>query len=110
MALRKPIVQVGGLLEQLQSGDTLDAPAVAGGDTVAMTNSNSGSIVIGTPVYIINNDSVDKAKADASGTKDVLGLVTNTSVAASASATVQLNGILTATTGQWDIAFGTSGG
>jgi hypothetical protein len=29
MALRKPIVQVGGELQQLQAGDTLDVPSVA---------------------------------------------------------------------------------
>ena len=28
MALRKPIVQVGGELQQLQAGDTLDFPSV----------------------------------------------------------------------------------
>jgi hypothetical protein len=109
MALRKPIVIVGGQLQQLQSTDTLDSPQ-AGGDVVMQTNDEAGAIVIGTPVYNDVNDGVKKAKADASGTKDVIGLMRDASTAAAASGAVQVNGVLSATTGQWDTAFGTSGG
>lgn len=109
MSLRKPLVINAGQIQQLQSGDTLDAPQ-AGGDVVAQVNDEAGSIVIGTPVYNDANDGVKKGKADASGTKDVIGLIRDVTVSTSASGQVQTNGIVTATTGQWDTAFGTSGG
>src|SRR5205823_113544 len=108
MTLRTPIVLVSGVFQQLQAGDTLNAPQ--SGESIAQTNDESGSIVIGTPVYSDANDGVKKAKADASATKDVLGLVTNVTVSAAASATIQTSGLMSATTGQWDTAFGTSGG
>lgn len=109
MALRKPLVLAAGQIQQLQSGDTLDA-VQSGGDAIIQTNANAGSLVIGSPVYNSGNDAVDKARADASGTKDVMGLVRDTSIATSAAGAIQTDGVLTATTGQWDTAFGTSGG
>lgn len=109
MALRKPLVIVSGQTQQLQSTDTLDAPQ-SGGDVVSQTNDEAGAIVIGTPVYNDANDGVKKAKADASGTKDVIGLVRDTSITNAVAGGIQTSGILSATTGQWDAAFGTSGG
>lgn len=109
MTLRKPLVMNAGQVQQLQSGDTLDAPQ-AGGDVIAQTNDEVGAVVIGTPVYNDVNDGVKKAKADASGTKDVIGLMRDVTTAGAASGQVQTNGVLTATTAQWDAAFGTTGG
>ena len=109
MALRKPLVLVNGVKQQLQSGDTLDAPQ-SGGDVIVQTNDEAGAIVIGTPVYNDANDGVKKAKADASATKDVIGLVRDVSITNGVAGSIQLSGILSATTGQWDIAFGTTGG
>jgi len=110
MALRKPIVLNAGSYQQLQATDTLDAPGIAGGDTVIQTNGNAGALVIGTPVYSSANDTVDKAQANAAGTASIIGLVSATSIANGTTGTIQLNGVLAATTGQWDIAFGTAGG
>jgi hypothetical protein len=109
MALRKPLVMVNGQVQQLQSGDTVDAPQ-SGGDLVSQTNDESGAVVIGTPVYNDANDGVKKAKADASATVNVIGLVRDTSVSTSASGAVHTSGVLTATTGQWDAVAGTTGG
>lgn len=109
MALRKPLVLVSGQTQQLQSTDTLDAPQ-SGGDVVSQTNDEAGAIVIGTPVYNDANDGVKKAKADASGTKDVIGLVRDASITNAVAGAIQTSGILSATTGQWDAVFGTSGG
>lgn len=109
MALRKPLTIVNGQIEQIQAGDTLDA-SIASQESVNMTNSNAGAIVIGTPVYVDGNDSVDKAKADASGTKTVFGLVLDASIASSATGAIITNGFLTATTGQWDAVTGDTGG
>ena len=109
MALKKPLVISAGQIQQLQSGDTLDAPQ-AGGDFVALTNNNAGTIAPGTPVYAVAAGAVDKAKADASGTAPVIGLVGSSSIAAAASGQICVGGVLSLTTGQWDTAFGTTGG
>ena len=109
MALRKPLVIVSGQIEQLQSGDTLDA-TITDQEIVSATNSNAGALTIGMAVYIDGNDSVDKAQADASGTKDVFGLCADVSISAAATGDILTDGILTATTGQWDAVTGQSGG
>ena len=109
MAQRKPLVMNSGQIEQLQSGDTLDA-VVTEVDLISRTNNNASPIVIGHAVYPDGNGTVDLAQADASGTVEVLGLVQETSIAAAASGYIQTDGILTATTGQWDAVAGTTGG
>lgn len=109
MALRKPLVQVAGKLQQLQAGDTLDA-TVTGGEQVQLTNDEAGAIVIGTPVYSDANDGVKKAQANAATTAEVIGLVGQTSIANGVAGAVQLAGPLTATTAQWDAVTGGSGG
>lgn len=109
MALKKPLVISSGQVQQLQSGDTLDAP-VAAIDVIEATNSNAAPIVIGAPVYPGGNDTVDLAKADASGTVQVLGLVRATSIGIAASGEIQTDGVLAATTGQWDAVTGEAGG
>jgi len=109
MALKKPLVISSGQVQQLQSGDTLDAPMTAV-DIVVATNSNAGAIVIGSPVYPDGNDSVDLGKADASGTVELLGLVRDTTIGIAGSGEIQTDGVLAATTGQWDAVTGDSGG
>lgn len=109
MATRKPLVLVNGLIQQLQAGDSLNVPQ-SGGDIVSQTNDEAGAIVIGTPVYNDVNDGVKKAKADASGTKDVIGLVYDASITNGVAGNIQVSGVMTATTGQWDAVFGTTGG
>lgn len=109
MALRKPLVLINGLPQQISSSDTLDA-VLAEVDQIAMTNAETGAIVIGTPTYIFSANNVKKAQANAVGTADVLGLVRDTSVAASGSASIQTDGQMTATTTQWDAVTGGTGG
>jgi hypothetical protein len=109
MALKKPLVLSGGQIQQLQSGDTLDAVASEAG-VITMTNANAGPVVIGTPVYVPVAGSVDKAKADASGTVQVMGLVASTSIAAGSPGTVQCDAALSAITTQWDAVTGQTGG
>ncbi len=109
MATKKPLVITSGQIQQLQAGDTLDA-AVSEVDVVSMTNANAGPIVIGAPVYVSAAGSVDLAKADAAGTVQMLGLVKDTSIATSEAGIIQTDGVLVATTGQWDAVAGTTGG
>jgi len=109
MALRKPLVMASGQIQQLQSGDTLDAP-VAAIDVIQVTNNNAGAITICQAVYVDAAGTVDLAKADASGTARAIALVRAASIANAASGGAVTDGVLTATTGQWDGIAGTTGG
>lgn len=110
MAAYPPIVLNAGQFQRLQSGDSLSVPVFSGGDVISLTNDEAGSIVIGTPVYVDAASGVKKAKADAAGTKSVLGLVSDATIVNAVAGNIMVNGYLTATTGQWDTAFGTTGG
>ncbi len=94
MAVRKPLVVISGQLQEIPAGDTLSA-ASSEVDVVSKTNDNAGAITIGTPVYVKSNGSVDKAAAGTAGTKNVLGLVREASIAAAASGNIQTDGVLT---------------
>lgn len=111
MANRKPlVVGADGRPQQLQAGDTLQA-TVTGGEQQNLTNNNVGAIVVGTPVYIIGNDACDKAQANAAGTKEVEGLVAQApSIAAAGTGPVQVSGVMSLTTAQWDAVAGSVGG
>src|SRR5687768_14117868 len=84
--------------QRLQSGDV----ATGNAELESVTNGNAGSIVIGTPVYVTTGDTVDEAQADDEATATVYGLVFDTSIASSGTGNVKTDGVLTATTGQWD--------
>jgi hypothetical protein len=85
-------------------------PAGDSGGSVTLVNDEVSSVVIGTPVYSDVSGGFKKARANAIGTKSVVGLVRSVSIAAAASGLVQVSGSLVATTGQWDVVMGTSGG
>jgi len=108
MAERKPLVIVNGQIQQIQAGDTLQGisnPAI-----VTLVNGNANAIVIGSPVYASAAGTVDLAQADDVNTSEVVGLVSDASVANGANGSIQTGGILTATTGQWDTITGETGG
>ncbi|MEN6367700.1 MAG: carbohydrate-binding protein [Thermoguttaceae bacterium] len=90
-------------------GDTGDTGA-SGVDATSLVNDYVGALAICTPVYVKTNGHVDKAKADASGTTEVFGLIADVSVAASGPGNVQFHGLVVATTAQWDAITGGSGG
>lgn len=110
MAIKKPLVMgSNGLPQQLQSADSI----VVGGtqmNTITQTNGEAAGIVIGAPVYQFAAGSVKKAQANAAGTADILGLVADVTISNGASGTICTDGVLTATTGQWDAIAGTTGG
>lgn len=112
MAIKKPLV-IGptGFPQQLQSGDQVQAD-YAVTDIRLLTNGEvSVSLTIGMAVYMTaTNSSVKRAQANAVTTASVLGLVSDTSIAAAASGNVATGGVLTATTAQWDAVAGTTGG
>lgn len=109
MPARKPLVIISGLVQQLPTGDTLDAP-VSEVDVIALTNGSSSAATIGTPVYISAANTFQPSRANAALTAKVLGLVRDASVAASSQGIVQTDGVLAATTAQWDAITGQTGG
>lgn len=110
MASRKPVVFINGQFQNLPAGDTISTPAT-GGTIISQTNDEAGAIAIGTIVYNDANDGVKKAKADAAGTKNVIGLVYDTSISNGVAGFIQIDGVFQfASTAQVDAIFGTSGG
>lgn len=77
---------------------------------VPVTNANASPIVLGQPVYVTDNDTVDLARANALSTSGVLGLVQDNSIAASGTGDVLTSGHLTGSTAQWDAVTGGTGG
>lgn len=110
MAVKKPLVMgANGKIQQLQSADSITVATTAA-DVVTRTNGEAGSIVIGTPVYDSAAGTVKKAQANAAGTSTVTGLVYDTSIATGVTGQIVTDGLLTATTTQWDAVAGTTGG
>lgn len=109
MALKKPLVINSGEIGTLLAGDTMNVPT-SGVNTISQTNDEAGSIVIGAPVYNDAADGVKKAKADAAGTSKVIGLVADVSITNAVAGNIATDGVLAATTAQWDAVFGTTGG
>jgi len=109
MSLRKPLVLNNGVWEQLQSGDTLDAATIAK-DVVIVTNGAATAITICQAVYISGENQVQLAQANAAGTTKVCGLVATASITSSGTGSIQTDGILNATTAQWDAVTGDTGG
>lgn len=106
----KPLVIINGRVGQLPAGDTLNAQ-VSQNDIVSLINGNAGNLVIGTPVYVKSAGTVDKAQANAVATTDVIGLVMDPTIATAVPGNIQTDGVLTATTAQWDaVVTGESGG
>lgn len=77
---------------------------------ISMSNGEAASISIGQPVYVSAAGQVKKAVANATGTKDVMGLVFDTTIASAAAGNMVSDGILTATSTQWDAVTGQTGG
>lgn len=111
MATKKPLVLgANGLPQQLQAGDNISVTA-AQASIYQQTNGEVAAVVIGAPVYQFAAGSFKKALANAAGTSDVLGLVADSpSITNGAIGGVCVQGILTATTVQWDAVTGGTGG
>lgn len=104
--MRKPLVIVSGQIQQLQSGDNIEVAY----DTLDRQNNNASPITVGMCVYADSDGGVDLAQADAAATMRAVGFVRAASIGAAASGEIMTDGILTATTGEWDTLAGTTGG
>lgn len=84
------------------------------GSTAVVTdtaqNGEASAIAICRAVYVSGANAVKLANANSSATTNVVGLVSASSIASSATGAIAFAGVLTATTGQWDAVTGQSGG
>jgi hypothetical protein len=79
--------------------------------TDTFTNAEAGAIVIGRAVYAFTNtDEVKLAIANAAAAAQVIGVVAATSIASAASGSIAFAGIASASTAQWDVVTGQTGG
>jgi len=109
MALVRPMIMVAGKLVQAQTTDTIQA-LVSEVDATAKTNDNAGAITLGQVVYPKANGNVDLARANSSGTVEVMGFVAAASIAAAAAGAIQMDGLISASTATWDALTGDTGG
>lgn len=96
MALQKPLVIIGGQIQELPAGDDLNASAV-GGESITMSNASAGPVTLGQLMYISGADAVDLAQANAAGTQKAVGMVSEASIAAAATGKIQTDGFITST-------------
>lgn len=75
------------------------------------TNAEAGTIVIGRVIYAHTvTDQIKLANGNSAATSPAVGLVLATSIASSASGAVAFDGVMAATTVQWDVVTGQTGG
>ncbi len=94
MAIRKPLVWNGTMVEQLQSGDTIEVPST-GVDVVNLEA--SVALALGDVVYVSAASTVAKSQANAAGTAKVIGLA-RAAIEANATGEIQTDGILSGLT------------
>lgn len=110
MAIKKVLVMgTSGHPEQLQAADSIQV-ATTTTEVETLTSANAASAPIGTPVYLSAADTFVNARANAVATAKVYGLVMDVAIAAVASGNIATDGVVTATTAQWDAITGQTGG
>jgi len=93
---------------RVTSGTTVSS--VAAVVQTSLMNNQGSTVVIGRAVYSDASGTFKLAQANASTTRLVTGLVLDTSVNNGAAGNIATDGVLTATTAQWDVVTGGSGG
>lgn len=111
MTTRVPLVLgPDGLIQQLQSGDTINVAAGQYTSRSVTNGEGAAAIIICAPVYAFGADTVKLGQANAKTTSQLAGLGLDASIAAGAVGNIITGGILVATTAQWDAVAGTTGG
>ena len=94
MAARKPLVIIDGIVQQLPSGDSLDAYTLDIDIFTAENGESSASLEAGMASYVSAADNVMRAQANALSTARVVGLARET-IAAGSTGPIQTDGVLT---------------
>lgn len=101
--IKKPLVLANGEIEQLQSGDKLSPIP----NVLSLENGESFDVLIGQPVVIESADTINYAIATT--LPNVIGLASQ-AIVSGATGDVQTDGKLSATTAEWDLLTGQTGG
>ena len=99
MALRKPLVNMGGRVQELPPGDQIDIEL----DSIKLTNKDSVTIVKLSIVSLHGTEesSVKLALADTFVNGHVLGIATE-SMAVDAQGIIQTDGLISGSVSEWD--------
>lgn len=110
MAIRKALVLDDDLrVREIGNGDTLEITGSV--STVLSAENTQGTTITRLDVVYTKSDgSVALARANASATTEVTGLVRDTSIADQAVGFIQTNGIIEAETTDWDAITGQTSG
>lgn len=90
------------------SGSTISSAVES--TTTQLTNNQGSSVVIGRAIYSDGSNTFKLAQSDAVGTRKAGGLVAATSLNNGVAGDIVTAGVMTATTGQWDVVTGQTGG
>lgn len=85
-------------------------PPDIGGNTVELTNNESTTILRCQPVFCNGDGTVQLAVADNSGSAIVAGLVADDVIASGSPGIIVVDGLVNASTDEWDVVCGTTGG
>ncbi len=100
--INSDVIPEGVINKYKKAATSLSVMYLENGDTVPL--------VVGTPVYFSNNNIVRKGKANISATKDIVGLVRDSTIVVSGNGFIQTSDILVATVFEWAIITGQTGG
>lgn len=109
MVFRRPLVLISGQIQQLPANDSLDAYTRESGMLI-LANKHTLSLPIGTPVFLSGANECQPARANSSEASQVIGLLRDLTVAVNGTGTIQTDSVLVATTAQWDVVTGQTGG
>lgn len=112
MTIRSPLViGTDGLVQQLQTGDTISAPTNAPSIRAIANGESSASLSFGMPVYASAADTVKRAQANSKATAKLVGVVYDPTIASGANGNIAQSGVIVGTTAQWDaVVTGQTGG
>ncbi len=109
LTYRELVAGSGVTIDHTDDATTISATGGGATSTVNMTNVDTGSVVIATPVYTFGSGTFKKGKANTQASIRLVGLAAST-IAQDSSGSIQTDGVVTASTGEWDALTGDSGG
>ncbi len=109
LTYRELVAGLGVSIVQTDSTTTISSNSSSTVLTIVLTNSDSIQVTKGMPVYSFNNGEFKRGKANNVTTNKLIGLA-HDDINTSASGEIQTDGVLMASTVQWDALTGDSGG
>lgn len=109
LTYREFVAGTGITIAHTDATTTINATGGGASSTVSLTNVDSVQVLKGTPVYSFSSGGFKRGKADTDATINLVGLA-GADISTSTLGDIQTDGVLTATTAEWDTVTGESGG